>query len=177
MATSRINDCRDDAGRNPSYYSLSYHALGREIHRFRFFATNVSLTDANATRDRFTRALPMVPRVLRTGPPRHSDGSDGPALAVKVAAIAASYPERISSDAGRGTISENFGKILSPRLDEQIGRKNGPERGDPVQGFAKLDHPVSRESSGEKIRGPGALQAAMHANNHERGSGTIADRG
>ena len=31
--------------------------------------------------------------------------------------------------------------------------------------------------SGKKVRGPGAMQAAMHANNHKRRSGTIADRG
>ena len=45
---------------------------------------------------------------------------------VKVAAIPASHPERISSDAGRGTISKNLGKIFSPRLGGRSVEKMAP---------------------------------------------------
>ena len=100
------------------------------------------------------------PRIRRTGSspaPRARRNRPAPTpragmrpSAVKVAAIAASHPERISSEAGRGTISEKNPENFKSKAGRQIGRKNGPDRGDPVQGFAKLDHPVSRERAGKK---------------------------
>jgi hypothetical protein len=72
-----------------------------------------------------------------------------------------------------GKNTESFKSKAGP----QIGRKIGLEREDPFHEIAKLDHPVSREIAGEKIRGPGTLQAMMHAANHLWGSETIADRG
>jgi hypothetical protein len=47
-------------------------------------------------------------------------------------------------------------EIFKSKAGRQIGRKEGLGRQDPVQGIAKLDHPVSRESAGKNSgdRGP-----------------------
>ena len=105
---------------------------------------------------------PDSPRRLRGSEPTRADASGGgeSPLPSRSPPSPSSSP-RTNLQRGRpryylGKISKNF----KSKAGRQIGRKNGPERGDPVQGFAKLDHPVSRESAGKIIRGPGVLQAS-----------------
>ena len=69
-------------------------------------------------------------------------------------------------------------KDFKTKSGRQIGRKNGPERRDPVQGFAKLDHPVSREIAGKNSgdRGPcklGCTQTITSGVRDDRGPGMM----
>ncbi len=70
---------------------------------------------------------------------------------------------------------ENLRIILSPRLDGRSVEKMASDGGTPFKELQRWTILLVGRSR-EIIRGPGAMQAAMHANNHERGSRTIADR-
>jgi hypothetical protein len=62
-------------------------------------------------------------------------------------------------------------------LDRRLVEKMASDGGTPFKELQSWTILLVGRLRGEKIRGPGAFKAEMHANNHESGSGTIADLG
>jgi hypothetical protein len=72
---------------------------------------------------------------------------------------------------------EKLRKIFSLMLDRRLVEKMASVGGTPFKELQSWTILLVGRLSGEKIRGPGALQAAMHANNHESDRETIRQRG
>ena len=88
------------------------------------------------------------------------------AFAVKVVAIPASRPERISSEAGRGTFEKRNKFLVQVRTVD--GSKMAQNAETPFKVLQSWTILLVESLRSGKIRGSRALQASMHANNYKR---------